>query len=175
MKSTGWQTLALATVTGIGLLLGASNAIANGVVLRATQLSATDRSQLVASIGATRKAHPESHKAVRSTASKAAELNARKRGRLAPMGQRFRTLGAEALLPMLELVAIDAPADRDCAKWRFGRALRGARPTRPSIRAQSHPLSLSPRSPQRPNTLRPHVRGRAPRSLVCLKRPDGSA
>lgn len=100
---------ALAAACALGVFVAAQAAMADGNVVSPSRLKPSDRTALVAAIQADKKAHPEAFAAVRAISSKAPELDARKRGRMAPLGPRFKALGPGALLPMLELVAIDAP------------------------------------------------------------------
>ena len=88
-------------------------ALADGNVLSLSRLSAPDSASLIASIQSDKKLHPEVFEAARELSAKAAEFDAVKRGRLAPMGYQFMALGKSALFPMLELIAVDAPKRGD--------------------------------------------------------------
>ncbi len=101
---------AAAIACALGVLAASSSALADGNVIAPSHLKPAERAQLVASVQAARKAHPKTFDAVRAVAGRAAAMDARKRGRLAPMGPAFKSLGPQALLPMLELVAVQAPA-----------------------------------------------------------------
>lgn len=100
---------AVAAACALGVIVAAQAALADGNVISPARLRQTDRTALVAAIQADKKVHPEAFASVRSISAKASELDARKRGRMAAMGPRFKALGPNALLPMIELVAIDAP------------------------------------------------------------------
>lgn len=101
---------ALASACALAVIVAAQAAMADGNVIAPSRLKQADRTALIAAIQADKKAHPEAFAAVRTVSARASELDAHKRGRMAPMGPRFKALGKSALLPMIELVAIDAPA-----------------------------------------------------------------
>lgn len=101
---------AAALACALGVLAASSSALADGNVIAPSRLKPAERAQLVASVQAARKTHPKTFEAVRAVADRAAAMDARKRGRLAPMGPAFKSVGPQALLPMLELVALQAPA-----------------------------------------------------------------
>ncbi len=104
-----WILLALAlTATPRGEALAQS-----GVVLAPTLLSAKERAVLAGSVSRARVATPAAFVAVRSIRDRAGVIDARRRGRLAPFGSMFKALGPDALLPMLEMVALDAPPRGD--------------------------------------------------------------
>ena len=100
---------AIAAVCVLYAFAWAIPVMAGGNVLSPAQLNAKDRAALVASIQAGKKQHSEAFSATRALSARAAEFDASKRGRMAAMGPKFKALGPNALLPMLELVAIDAP------------------------------------------------------------------
>jgi hypothetical protein len=92
-----------------------------GLVLKKSALTTIDRKGLEKAVMAERKARPEAFAQVAAVRADMVRLDAQKRGRLAPVGPRLRALGPAALLPMLELLALDAPADAspDSAKKAF--------------------------------------------------------
>lgn len=90
--------------------LSARDAHANGAVVHASKLPDAARSSLVQDIAKARKLSPDTFRAVEQIGDKLAELDAGKRGRLAPITPMLKRLGPKALLPMLERAAIQSPA-----------------------------------------------------------------
>lgn len=81
---------------------------AEGVALAPTALSATARARLERDVKALRVAKPAAFQRVQAVRDRVAELDRRRRGRLAPVGVLLHGLGKDALLPMLEMLALDA-------------------------------------------------------------------
>jgi hypothetical protein len=105
-------------------LLTAAPAHADGFLVKPQQVAQPHRGVLAARIQSARQQHPDRFRALHAVTARAARLDAGKRGRLAPISPMLRALGPEALLPMLELIAFEAPARgtlRDTA-WRALRA-----------------------------------------------------
>lgn len=95
------------TVVLVLLLAGA--AYADGLVIGPDALSARDRAALQAAIASARAQNPAIFTRLADLPAVAADMDARKRGPLAPIAPRLKSLGPHALLPMLELLAFEAP------------------------------------------------------------------
>jgi hypothetical protein len=93
-----------------GLALGAPASAAPGISIDAARLAPQTRTELRASIDKARALDPAAFHEVRDLVAKARDLDSHARGRKAPVSLRLAQLGTKALLPMLELVAFDAPA-----------------------------------------------------------------
>jgi hypothetical protein len=109
MKTNMKLVTTLATML-CGLALSGSASAAPGISLDAAKLPPQTRTELRASIDKARLSDPASFHEVRDLVSRARELDSHARGRKAPISLRLAQLGTNALLPMLELVAFDAPA-----------------------------------------------------------------
>lgn len=83
---------------------------AEGVLVAPARIPTAARTALAADIAKARAKNPEPFQAFASLRASVAELDAKKRGRLAPLTPRLRAMGPDALLPMLEHVAFDAPS-----------------------------------------------------------------
>lgn len=92
-----------------GLALSVPAFAAPGIGLEAAKLPAQTRTELTANIAKARIVDPAAFREVREIVAHAREADSRARGRKAPTSARLSGLGTKALLPMLELVAIDAP------------------------------------------------------------------
>jgi hypothetical protein len=84
------------------------SARADGVV-DVRRLDATQRTELVAKISKARVAEPAAFTVIARTPELAVEMDKNKRGRFAPVGRHLRRLGKPALLPMLEMLAVQGP------------------------------------------------------------------
>lgn len=117
VRSVGLLLVAAATLLAVPSAAHAEP----GLVLKKSALSIADRKGLEKAVTAERKAHPESFAQVAAVRAEVVRLDARKRGRLAPVGRHLQALGPSALWPMLELLALDAGADAspDSAKKAF--------------------------------------------------------
>jgi hypothetical protein len=91
----------------LGLSLFATPAFAAGLALPAGSLAPADQAALSAEVAKARASDPRAFEQVRRIAEAAPRLDAEKRGRFAPMGTIFSKLGARAVLPALELLALD--------------------------------------------------------------------
>jgi hypothetical protein len=91
-----------------GGTMGTASA-SEGIVIRPTLLQSNVRAQLQKDISLARTKHPTVFAQARDVALNAGKMDAMKRGRFAPIKQYFRALGPDALLPMLEMIAIDGP------------------------------------------------------------------
>ncbi len=92
-------------------VLTAAPALANGLLLRADVLPPDAVRRLEAELGAARLAHPAEFRAVTEVYRAANALDASKRGPLAPLSRELKPLGPDALLPMLELIALRVPGE----------------------------------------------------------------
>jgi hypothetical protein len=102
MKTKTWQFL-VASALALGL---SSTAMAQrGIALDASQLAPQVRETLTAQIEAGRVALPEAYRMVGEIARNAEELDASKRGRFFPYSRMFSRLGADGVLPLIELLA----------------------------------------------------------------------
>ncbi len=108
------------------LLSHASPAIAaEGVLIAPGHLGLKDRNALSADVQAAKSAHPLAFAAVSELRKRLPELDAQKRGRLAPISPMLRSIGAEGLFPMLAEIAVDASPRGDLTDsawkaWRIG-------------------------------------------------------
>lgn len=102
------------TILALALLSAAArDARADGAVIATAKLPTAARTSLVADIAKARKATPEAFVALDKVAAQLADLDAKKRGRMAPVTPILKRLGAKALLPMLERAAIQSNARGD--------------------------------------------------------------
>ncbi len=103
-------------------MLGAAGAAhAGGLLLTPESLPAATRKSMGEEIAKAKEADPAAFERVHALARLAGELDARKRGRIAPMSPMLKSLGQAALWPMVELIAfdthrVDADAVTDSAK-----------------------------------------------------------
>ncbi len=89
-------------------MLGATGAAhAGGMLLAPEALPATARQSLSQEIAKARETDPAAFERVHALAKQAEELDARKRGRIAPMSPLLNRLGESALWPLVELIAFD--------------------------------------------------------------------
>jgi hypothetical protein len=99
-----------ALLCGLALSAPGIATAAPGLSIDAARLPPQTRTDLRASIDKARAVDPATFHEVRDLLSRARELDGHARGRKAPISLRLAQLGKRALLPMLELVAFDAPA-----------------------------------------------------------------
>ncbi len=98
---------------------------ADGVVIGPADLPAAERARLTAEIARARAASPAAFDAVARTRAELADIDAQKRGRIAPIGAMLKAIGPEALYALLEQIAIDAAPrgglpDSAWTAWRAG-------------------------------------------------------
>jgi HEAT repeat protein len=105
VSMAGWVLLAC-----VALGTWATPALADGVVLSPNRLSQADRSALQTELIRARSAEPRVFKQVTHARTLAIRLDARRHGRYATITPHLKHLGRPALLPMLEMLAFDAPA-----------------------------------------------------------------
>jgi hypothetical protein len=109
MKTRMVTTFA-ALLCGLALFTPTAPALAApGIGLEAAKLPPQARTELNANIAKARISDPGAFREVRDIVAHAREADSRARGRKAPTSQKLSGLGTKALLPMLELVAVDAP------------------------------------------------------------------
>lgn len=87
-----------------------SPAAADGVLTAPQRLTATNRATLTMAIAHARKTEPEAFARVARAREVALRAAQSRHGRLPTMAPQLKSLGKPALLPMLEMIAIDAPA-----------------------------------------------------------------
>jgi hypothetical protein len=97
---SSWVIVAMVGATGA--------AHAGGLLLASESLPETARKQLGQEIAAARESDPDAFARVHEVVKRAEKLDARKRGRLAPMSPMLNRMGESALWPMVELIAFDA-------------------------------------------------------------------
>ena len=111
MRTNMKLVISLATLLcGVALCAPGTASAAPGISLDAAKLAPQTRTELRASIDKARALDPAAFHEVRDLFARARELDSHARGRKAPVSLRMAQLGTKALLPMLELVAFDAPA-----------------------------------------------------------------
>jgi hypothetical protein len=96
--------------TAFGLVFGfmAPAAIAAGAVIDVSELTPQTRTELEQGIRKAQTKRPAAFARVASLRLKMAELDAHKRGRLAPVSPILKGMGPDALMPMLQELALDA-------------------------------------------------------------------
>lgn len=92
-----------------GVALSAQAAAAPGLAVDSTKLAPSHRATLRANVDKARLADPAAFHDVREIVGHAREADKHARGRKAANSLRLAGLGTRALMPMLELVALDAP------------------------------------------------------------------
>lgn len=97
-------------IIAAGICLGNSNALADGIAMRASQIPTAERQQLMSYIKSAKKEHPDTFKAVEIVRNQVPEMDAVKRGRFAPVTPMFKALGREAILPMINMLAFEGPS-----------------------------------------------------------------
>lgn len=110
MRTNMKLVTSLALLCGLALGAPGTASAAPGITLDAAKLAPQTRTELRASIDKARAVDPAAFHDVRDLFSRARELDSHARGRKAPVSLRLVQLGTKALLPMLELVAFEAPA-----------------------------------------------------------------
>jgi hypothetical protein len=90
------------------MLCGGVAFAAPGLVLEPEALSPTARQALQVQVMEARSLNPEVFLQTERLRDQIPAMDARKRGRLAPVGRMFRALGPQGLMPMLEQLALDA-------------------------------------------------------------------
>ncbi len=104
------QTLILLAGLGVGALWATPAQAGPGIVIDAGRLSPKARAALDTQIAKARATHPQAFSAVSRAPAMAREADARKRGRRGTITRRLKALGKDALMPMLEMVAVDGPS-----------------------------------------------------------------
>lgn len=125
MRSFFIGVLSAALVFGALSAASSDASAAEGVVIGPGQVPSAARAALLAEIQKARQSNPAPFLAVAAVRAQLAELDANKRGRLAAVTPYLKSIGAEALFPMLAELAVDAPARGDLtdtawAAWRIG-------------------------------------------------------
>lgn len=94
-------------VLGVGVLLAATAARAEGVVLTSGALDAAARTQLQTQVASVRALHPEAFRAVYAVDTFKPEAVARSRHAQPTTARAFMRLGPPALMPMLEMLVLN--------------------------------------------------------------------
>jgi hypothetical protein len=105
--------LGLGLCTALALQAMSADGAAAGIAVDANELSAKTRGSLQADIVRARIEVPELFRQVHEVAQRAAELDGAARRPGTPLTMHFKALGPRALMPMLEMLAVDAHAPRD--------------------------------------------------------------
>jgi HEAT repeat protein len=100
---------AVAACLTLGLITRTAHA-ERGIALDANGLDAKQRSALRAKIAKARAAHPGSFQKVASVTTIVVKLDREKRGPFASVSRPLHDLGKLALMPMLEMLALNGPA-----------------------------------------------------------------
>lgn len=90
------------------LVAGAARAQQRGVLVAPAALDAASRKALAADVAHARAVQPGAFAELAALRAQVADLDARKRGPIAPIALELKGLGPQALLPMLEMVALSA-------------------------------------------------------------------
>ena len=110
MKRYQSKTLLL-LLGGLAVALWTTSAQAGpGVVIDSSRLPSTARSALRSAIQKARATRPQAFERVAAAPALAVRVDAAKRGRFGSITPQLKALGKAALLPMLEMVAVDGPA-----------------------------------------------------------------
>ena len=109
MKTRTKLVITVATLL-CGLAVSGSASATPGLAVDSTKLVAVQRTTLRANIDKARLADPAAFHDVREIVLHARDADKKARGRKAASSLRLAGLGTKALMPMLELVAFDAPA-----------------------------------------------------------------
>lgn len=108
----------LGIVVALALSALPAAASAEGAVASPADLPLETRSQLAEEIAAARKANPGPFAAVASVRAKMAELDANKRGRMAPVSLLLKPIGSAVLLPLIEQALFEGPrGDLNDSAW----------------------------------------------------------
>lgn len=110
MKTNKLVISTLAAALLWGATLASAHAAPRGAVLSPSDLEASYRTVLVERIGKARAERPAAFRNVDDVLSAVPELDRRKRGRFATISRELAALGPDALMPMLERLAVDGPA-----------------------------------------------------------------
>lgn len=100
--------LGLGALLVLAITLGAGSASAKGLVVADGELAPAAHAALVSSIKEARAASPGAFLEVEQIASRAGVLDAEARRPGVPLTLHFKDLGPRALMPMLEMLALDA-------------------------------------------------------------------
>lgn len=102
------KTSIFAAVSVLALsVVMSSDARADGVLIRASAMTATDRQSLELAVSNAKKASSTAFDSVRDIHSQLATLDAQKRGRYAIISPALKALKRDGLLPMLEEIALE--------------------------------------------------------------------
>ncbi|EYF00958.1 hypothetical protein [Chondromyces apiculatus] len=104
--------LAGAVLSGVvgGVVGFPGEARAEGALLAPSRLAPAERTRLTADIAAARAAHPEAFKALAEVRRQLPALDESRRGRMASVTPLLKRLGADALYPMLDQLAVEGGA-----------------------------------------------------------------
>jgi HEAT repeat protein len=109
-------------VLGAVLAMGGSAWAGQGAILSSQALPATVRASLGEQVKAAHLSSPKSFEALGAVRSRAAAIDAQKRGRFGTVTPMLRALGAPVLLPMLEALAFEGTrGDLNDSAWQMWR------------------------------------------------------
>ncbi|MFT7625399.1 MAG: hypothetical protein ACI9WU_004590 [Myxococcota bacterium] len=99
-------------------------ASANGSLIAPDALTAAQQQELSKAIAAARVQHPEAFERVAMLRARVRGLDGARRGRLAPLTPQLASLGVDALMPLLERIAVtdEAQGDLPASAWTAWRA-----------------------------------------------------
>ena len=112
MKTKNLVLLSFVAVAGSLVVMPTARA-GQGAVIAPTRLPPADLAELQARIAQARAADPRSFERLAQLRADLPRLDARKRGRLAPLTPMLKSMGPQALMPMLERLATDDPGRGD--------------------------------------------------------------
>lgn len=115
--------LSLGVCFTIAALAASGDALAAGAAMDASELPAKTRASLEADIAKARAETPDLFRQAYEVAARANATDARARRPGIPLTMDFKALGPRALMPMLEMLVVDAHAPRDLTPT-ASRALR---------------------------------------------------
>jgi hypothetical protein len=100
----------LGSAIALGSLLVTTSALADGILIAPSSLSADAKSKLEAQVASARAQQPAAFKAVASVKGHKYETYKNYRNPIPTVSRELRGLGAPALMPMLEALALNQPA-----------------------------------------------------------------
>lgn len=108
------QKTCLAAMAAALMAAPVASADSNGLLLGERDLSVEAYAQLTNAIATARVMSPEAFEAVHDIVAEVVELDANKRGGLAPVALLFKHVGKDAVMPLLSLLVVQGP---NVATW----------------------------------------------------------